>query len=170
MGVGAILLAVELAEDDRPLLDVAQLYAKALGARLYLVHAVPPEPDFVGLPKEGEADPAGGLAAEGAEVGYAYDRGIAADRARAAHAELGAWRELLEAAGVTTTALLIEGPAAEKIAQEAEKLGCGLIIVGAHNRGLLGRWLHGSTSRELLGEAPCPVLVVPMGDRERPAD
>jgi nucleotide-binding universal stress UspA family protein len=169
MSVGAILLAVEMSEDDRPLLEVAKLYAKALGARLYLVHAVPPEPDFVGLPKEGEAEPAGGVATEGAEVGYAYDRGLAADRARAAHAELGVWRELMEAAGVTTTALLIEGPPAEKIAGEAEKLGCGLIIVGAHNRGLLGRWLHGSTSRELLRDAPCPVLVVPMGDRQSPA-
>jgi nucleotide-binding universal stress UspA family protein len=169
MSVGAILLAVEMSEDDRPLLEVAKLYAQALGARLYLVHAVPPEPDFVGLPKEGEAEPAGGVATEGAEVGYAYDRGLAADRARAAHAELGVWRELMEAAGVTTTALLIEGPPAEKIAGEAEKLGCGLIIVGAHNRGLLGRWLHGSTSRELLRDATCPVLVVPMGDRESPA-
>lgn len=166
MSTGAILLAVEMSEDDRPLLEVAKLYAKALGARLYLVHAVPPEPDFVGLPKEGEAEPPGGVATEGAEVGYAYDRGLAADRARSAHAELGVWRELLEAAGVVTTALLIEGPAAEKIAGEAEKLGCGLIIVGAHNRGLLGRWLHGSTSRELLRDAPCPVLVVPMRDRQ----
>ena len=58
MSTGAILLAVEMSEDDRPLLEVAKLYAKALGARLYLVHAVPPEPDFVGLPKEGEAEPA----------------------------------------------------------------------------------------------------------------
>ena len=169
MGVGAILLAVEMTEDDRPLLEVAKLYTRALGARLYLVHAVPPEPDFVGLPKEGEADPAGGVAAEGAEVGYAYDRGLAADRTRAAHAELGAWRELLEEAGVATTALLIEGPAAEKIAGEAEKLGCGLIIVGAHNRGVLGKWLHGSTSRGVLREAPCPVLVVPTGGRQSAA-
>jgi len=165
MSVGSILLAVELSEDDRPLLEVAQLYARALGAKVYLVHVVPPEPDFVGLPKEGEAAPPGGAAAdpEGAEVGYAYDRGMAADRARAAHAELGVWRELLEAAGVATTALLIEGPAADKIAGEAKKLGCGLIIVGAHQRGLLRQWLQGSTSRAVLRDAPCPVLVVPAG-------
>ena len=165
MGISAILLAVELTEEEPPLLDVAQLYATALGAKLYLVHVMPPEPDFVGLPKEGEAAPAGGAAAdpEGTEVGYAYDRGMAAERTRAAHAELHAWRELLEAAGVPTTALLIEGPAAEKIAGEAKKLGCGLIIVGTHHRGLLGQWLHGSTSRVVLREAPCPVLVVPTG-------
>ena len=161
MSVGAILLAVELSEDDRPLLDVAKLYAGALGAKLYLVHVVPPEPDFVGLPKEAEANPAN--PDTDVEVGYAYDRGVAAERARTAHAELGIWRELLEAAGVATTALLIEGPAAEKIAGEAKKLGCGLIIVGAHHRGLLGQWLHGSTSRAVLRDAPCPVLVVPAG-------
>ena len=66
------------------------------------------------------------------------------------------------AAGMTATALLIEGPAAEKIAAEARRLGCGMIIVGAHQRGLLGQWLHGSTAREVLRDAPCPVLVVPV--------
>jgi nucleotide-binding universal stress UspA family protein len=165
VSIRAILLAVEMSEDDRPLLEVAQLYAKALGARLYLVHVAPPEPDFVGLPKEGEAAPGGELVepAGEAEVGYAYDRGRAAERTRAAHAELGVWGERLESAGVPTTALLIEGPAPEKIAAEAQKLGCGLIIVGAHHRNLLGQWLHGSTSREVLRDAPCPVLVVPTG-------
>ncbi len=62
-----------------------------------------------------------------------------------------------------TTALLIEGPAAAKIASEAQKLGCGLIILGTHHRGLLERWFHGSTAQELLRDAPCPVLIVPTG-------
>ncbi len=162
MGVASILLAVEMADDDRPLLEVALLYAKAFGARLYLVHVMPAEPGFVGLPKALEAArPAG---AEKIEVGYAYDRHMAAERAHAAHETLHAWRERLEAAGVPTTALLIEGPAAEKIATEAQKLGCGLIIVGAHHRGLLERWLHGSTAQELQRAAPCPVLIVPTGE------
>ena len=160
MSVGAILLAVELVEDDRPLLEVAELQAKALGAKLYLVHVMPPEADFVGLPKEAEANPAS--PDDDAQVGYAYDREVAADRARTAHEKLHAMRDRLAAAGLTVTALLIEGPAAEKIAEEARRLGCDLIVVGAHQRGLLGKWLHGSTSRELLRDAPCPVLVVPV--------
>jgi nucleotide-binding universal stress UspA family protein len=160
VSVAAILVAVELVEDDRALLEVAELQARALGAKLYLVHVMPPEADFVGLPKEAEANPA---SPDGeVEVGYAYDRGVAADRARAAHDELHAVRDRLAAAGLTATALLIEGPPAEKIADEARRLGCGLIVVGAHQRGLLGKWLHGSTSRELLQDAPCPVLVVPV--------
>jgi nucleotide-binding universal stress UspA family protein len=160
VSVAAILVAVELVEEDRALLEAAELQARALGAKLYLVHVVPPEADFVGLPKEAEANPAS--PDDDVEVGYAYDRSVAAERARAARDELHAVRDRLAAAGLSATALLIEGPPAEKIAEEARRLGCGLIVVGAHQRGLLGKWLHGSTSRELLQDAPCPVLVVPV--------
>ncbi len=72
MSIAAILLAVEMADDDRPLLEIARLYAKALGARLYLVHVMPAAPAFVGLPRTLEAAPA--ARAEAIEVGYAYDR------------------------------------------------------------------------------------------------
>jgi nucleotide-binding universal stress UspA family protein len=160
VSVAAILVAVELVEEDRAPLEAAELQARALGAKLYLVHVVPPEADFVGLPKEAEANPAS--PDDDVEVGYAYDRSVAAERARAARDELHAVRDRLAAAGLSATALLIEGPPAEKIAEEARRLGCGLIVVGAHQRGLLGKWLHGSTSRELLRDAPCPVLVVPV--------
>ena len=159
--VAAILVAVELVAEDQRLLETAELYARALQAQLYLVHVMPPEADFVGLPKEAEANPA--TADEGAEVGYAYDRSLLAERTRAAHDELHALRARLSGAGLAVTALLIVGPAGEKIDAEAQRLGCGLIIVGSHQRGLLGHWLHGSTSREVLRDAPCPVLVVPVG-------
>ena len=159
MSIAAILVAVELVDEDRALLEAAQIQARAMDAKLYLVHVAPPEADFVGLPKEAEADPA---SPDDPPVGYAYDREVAAERARAQHDELHALRERLSAAGLTVTALLLEGPPAERIAAEARRLGCGLIVVGAHQRGLLGKWLHGSTSRELLRDAPCPVLVVPV--------
>ena len=163
MSVAAILVAVELVEEDRALLEAADLQAKALGAELYLVHVVPPEADFVGRPKQAEANPAS--PDDDVEVGYAYDRSVAADRMRAARDELHAVRDRLAAAGLSVSALLIEGEPAEKIAEEARRLCCGLIVVGAHQRGLLGKWLHGSTSRELLRDAPCPVLVVPVSRR-----
>ncbi len=160
MSGGPILVAVELAAGDRPLLETAEIYARALAASLCLVHVMPPAPDFVGLPKEAEANPAN--PAGEAPVGYAYDRGLAAERARQAHEALHALRDRLASAGLTTTALLIEGPAADKIAEEAKRLGSGLIVIGTHQRGLLGQWLHGSTAQDVLRDAPCPVLVVPV--------
>ena len=160
MTVGAVLPQSSLVEDDRALLEVAELYAGALQARLYLVHVMPPAPTSSACRRRPR--PARPVPTPRSAVGYAYDRGLAAERARTAHDELHALRDRLAGAGVSATALLIEGPAAEKIAAEARRLGCGLIIVGAHQRGLLGQWLHGSTSRELLRDAPCPVLVVPV--------
>ena len=154
---GPILVALESSKADLALLEMARAYARAFSARLYLVHVAPPEPDFVGLPKaEMPPDPGD------AEVGYAYDRKIAAERAKAAHADLEARRAEMEAAGIPATALLIEGVTADKILAEATRLDAGLIIVGSHQRGTLGRWLHGSTSREVLHTTPCPVLVVPV--------
>jgi nucleotide-binding universal stress UspA family protein len=87
-----------------------------------------------------------------------------AGRGRAAHEALHELRDRLTAAGLTATALLIEGLPAEKIAAEARRLGCGLIVLGTHHRGLLGQWLHGDTAQDVLRRAPCPVLVVPVAD------
>lgn len=155
-----ILLALELTDADAPLLAAGRTYARAFGAHLYVVHVVPPEPDFVGLPREGE----GGRPPEPGEprVGYAYDRTMKATRARAAHERLESIRGELEAGGIEATALLIEGAHGEKILDEAARLDAGLIIVGSHQRSTLGEWLLGSTSRAVLRATPCPVLVVPI--------
>jgi nucleotide-binding universal stress UspA family protein len=45
----------------------------------------------------------------------------------------------------------------------AESLHAGMIVVGATQRGELGRALAGSTADRLLHGAPCPVAVVPDG-------
>lgn len=49
------------------------------------------------------------------------------------------------------------GPA---LVQLAGELSASAIVVGSHDRGLLGRLLHGSVSHHLIDHAPCPVLVI----------
>jgi nucleotide-binding universal stress UspA family protein len=65
------------------------------------------------------------------------------------------------------------GPAAERLAAVAADEGAEMIVVGSRGRGPLAAALLGSTSRELIALAPCPVLVVPPGatalPRARPA-
>lgn len=154
-----ILVALELSPQDRPLLDLARHWAQALGAEVVLLHVIPPESDFVGLPRQGEAvrPPAPGEP----EVGYAYDRTMKARRAREKHGELETLRAELQAAQVEATALLVEGAYADKILEEAGRLEVGLIVLGTHQRSTLGEWLLGSTSQSVLRRATCPVLVVP---------
>jgi nucleotide-binding universal stress UspA family protein len=51
----------------------------------------------------------------------------------------------------------------------AEQEDVGIIVVGSSHTGRLGRVLPGSTAERLLHGAPCPVAVVPLGYRARPA-
>jgi nucleotide-binding universal stress UspA family protein len=55
------------------------------------------------------------------------------------------------------------GPPAERLAAIAFSDHAEMIVVGSRGRGPLASALLGSTSRELIAIAPCPVLVVPPG-------
>ncbi len=47
------------------------------------------------------------------------------------------------------------------IVQEAKDKGIDLIVMGTHGRSGIKRVLLGSVSQNVIGHAPCPVLVVP---------
>jgi nucleotide-binding universal stress UspA family protein len=67
----------------------------------------------------------------------------------------------LEAAGVEVAGAHLErGPAAEKIADLAKRLGARLIVLGRRGLGTVQRLLLGSVSEGVIGLAPCPVLVM----------
>jgi nucleotide-binding universal stress UspA family protein len=52
------------------------------------------------------------------------------------------------------------GDAAEGLVEAARELHADLIIVGTHDRGLVGRLIHGSVSEAVARDAPCDVMVV----------
>jgi nucleotide-binding universal stress UspA family protein len=75
----------------------------------------------------------------------------------------------LEAAGVEVAGAHLErGPAAEKIADLAERLGVGLIVLGSRGLGTVKRLLLGSVSEGVLRLAACPVLVMRDGHEAWP--
>lgn len=51
------------------------------------------------------------------------------------------------------------GNPAERICSTAIDLDIDLIIIGSHDRGAFGRFLHGSVSEDVVRDAPCSVLV-----------
>jgi nucleotide-binding universal stress UspA family protein len=157
-----LLVALELSDADRPLLEVARRYGKALAAEVLLVHVTPEEAAFVGLPREGEAAPADVAPPAAGGVGYAYDRQLRAEQMREARNRLHALRDELAVAGIEASAHMIEGLPAAAIVEAAERRGAGLIVVGARRRSSVGEWLFGSTAREVTGQAPCPILLVPL--------
>ena len=54
----------------------------------------------------------------------------------------------------------LDGSPAERIAEACET-GVDLLVTGSRGYGPMMRVLLGSVSRKLIGEAPCPILVVP---------
>ena len=56
--------------------------------------------------------------------------------------------------------LILDGDAADEIADYAKKAGADLIVTGSHQRGFWGALMHGSSSRGLIHDAPCAVFVI----------
>jgi nucleotide-binding universal stress UspA family protein len=57
------------------------------------------------------------------------------------------------------------GPAYRTIVEMAGEWGAGLIVMGSHGRTGLKRLLMGSVTERVVGQAPCPVLVVKADQR-----
>jgi nucleotide-binding universal stress UspA family protein len=61
---------------------------------------------------------------------------------------------------MSVESLLREGAPAAQIVQTARAWGADLVVMGSHGRGRLGDLVQGSTTRTVIRDAPCPVLIV----------
>jgi nucleotide-binding universal stress UspA family protein len=127
----------------------ASLLARDLGARLIVLHAIPPAP----------------VAVQGELIAYVPP-------SEKCKEEL--WEKLhnlrAEDPKVQVEHFLEEGDPASIILHVAETTPCDLIVMGTHGRTGLGRLLMGSVAEEVVRKAPCPVLTlkVPLSQK-RPA-
>jgi len=153
-----LLVGIDLAESTEKVVKKAGEIAKALSARVWLLHVVQPEPaDFyIG---GHEADP----------VGFEMDpqafRDSLAKRFHGEHRQIQEYADRLRKAGLDATALLVQGAAVEAMLEEATKLNAGMIVVGSHGRGAMYQLLVGSVSEGVLQRSECPILVVPTHER-----
>jgi nucleotide-binding universal stress UspA family protein len=66
--------------------------------------------------------------------------------------------------GIPLTTSLLQGAPDQAIIQAAQAYGADLLILGSHGRTGLKRLLMGSVTEQVIGRAPCPVLVVKRRD------
>jgi nucleotide-binding universal stress UspA family protein len=109
-----------------------------------LLHVAGPDPDFVGY-----------------EVGPETVRDAVAHKLRDQHRQLDAFRDHAEHEGVSTRAIMIQGPTLEKVLSQIERLGASYVVVGSHGHGGLHDLIAGSAIQGLLKRSPIPVVVVP---------
>lgn len=145
-----ILAAIDFSEVTPATIAQAETMARAFGCKLWLIHAVAPEPEFVGF---GTGPPS-----VRDNVAHAYQK---------EHHQLQEWAETLRQKGIDTTGLTIQGATIETILAEVEKLKADLVIVGSHGHGRLFKAIVGSVSEGIIRKADCPVLVVPVSQHSR---
>jgi nucleotide-binding universal stress UspA family protein len=138
------LVAVDLSESTETVIRKFMELAKAVTAKVWLIHVADPEPTFVGY-----------------DAGPQYIRDAVAEKFRHEHSSIQALANRLRAEGLDATALLVQGPTVETIAKEAAKLDADMIIAGSHGKGSVQRLLLGSVSEGLLRHAHCPILIIP---------
>jgi nucleotide-binding universal stress UspA family protein len=154
----SILAAIDLAASSDQIIAAAQEYAEAFSAKVYLVHVaeVGPTPGDAAIDLSLLSDPI-----SGPDLPINVDRDDEAVRLRAEHRALQGLKTKLSDAGIGATALFIEGATVEKLLLEIDRLDIDLVIIGSHSPSFLRDFFSGSTMKEVVREARCPVLVLP---------
>jgi nucleotide-binding universal stress UspA family protein len=151
----SILAALDLVASSDQIIAAAQEYAEAFSAKVYLVYVTELGPE----PQHSIIDPSD---PEFAPVGpVSFERKDEADRLRAEHRALQGLKTKLSDAGIDATALFIEGATVEKLLLEIDRLDIDLVIIGSHSPSFLRDFFSGSTMKEVVREAHCPVMVLP---------
>lgn len=143
-GIDDILVPVDFSDSTRGVIDFAASLARAFSAKLWLLHAAAPDPDFVGY-----------------DAGPQTVRDQVASELRGEHKDLQREADALREAGLDAVALMVQGPTVEVILGEADRLGVDQIVMGTHGRGAVKRALLGSVSEGVLHKSACPVTVLP---------
>lgn len=147
-----LLVPIDLSDAVPRVIAQATLLNSGRAGRIWLLHVVAPDPDFVGY-----------------DVGPQYIRDTVAHHVHEEHRQLQAWAEQVRAQGADCVALLVQGPTVATILHEADRLGVDCIVLGSHGKGAVHRLLVGSTSEGVLRETRVPVMIVPTHERRKDA-
>jgi nucleotide-binding universal stress UspA family protein len=139
-----LVVAVDFSDVTPRLIETARAQVAGREARLWLVHVVEPEPDFVGY-----------------EAGPDVVRDQVAHEMRDERHQLEVLAKLLRADGLDVTPKIVQGPTVDAILGVADDQDADLIILGTHGRGVVYQMLVGSTSEGILRNTTRPILLVP---------
>lgn len=151
--IKTVLYATDLEPESAKACELVMHLAAALGARVHVVHVV--EPTF---PQAGVLN-----------LGLHADSELAGEIYQEIHTRLAHMRDVWGRPGALEVPLdqirVLIGVTTDTILLEAESVGADMLVLGTHQRGILGRLLHGSVATAILTKSPIPVLVVPLPDR-----
>jgi universal stress protein A len=136
-----ILCPVDFLAGSDHAVSYATEFALAHGAKMYLLHAVPPV------------------------IPNAYAEGIntvelTRSMEEASTRQMEKLVARVKARGIQVDGSVVTGPVKDVIQQKISEMKPDLITMGTHNRGTLERWFMGSVTQWLIHHSPVPVLTV----------
>ena len=161
----SLFVAIDFSETTDAVLREASKLAKALKAKLWIVHVANDEmqnlayetmafpemsPEFSTMPMLGDVQLA---------------RGLSAEEFKREHRQLLNISASIRKEGVDAQSVLLKGDPAENLIKKAEELQIDIIILGSHGHGCLRKALAGSVSKSVIQHAPCNVMIVPIPDQ-----
>ncbi len=141
-----ILLALDLDNFNADLVAYTLEMAKALEAKVFLLHVAANLDAFIGF-----------------DEGPEYIRLDLAKELREEHRFLQRIAAEVKNYGVDAEALLINGDVAPSILEQAASVDASLLVLGMNEHGFFSNVFGGNTALEVLKEARIPVLCYPLG-------
>lgn len=143
--LGPLVAPTDFSAGANHAVEAAALLARTLGVRLTVLHVLPEV-----LPPKGEESPEA-------------TRRAAERLRRDAEARLRSLGESLRLKAAQVDLACVTGVDAAEIVHMGKEIRAGCIVMGTRGLSGLPRVLLGSVTDQVLREAPCPVLVVPLG-------
>ena len=147
-----ILTPVDFSPATRDVIQAAVSLASPLGAHVLLLHCLQPP-----------------LVTTDYGIGIEVLQETLALNEKTAIRQLEHLKKSLTLKGLVADTLLINGQAAPNIIEQAVALGADYILLGSHGHTAFYDLLVGSTTHAVLKKAPCPVIVVPVAIKKKPA-
>lgn len=146
--MSTLLACVDFTEATSAVLETAIELARALGARVHLVHVAHPyiEPPYTG---------------DGRAAGWVSWPAPASAPHRREKDALEELKATVRNAGLDVDSVVIEGAVAKGVIAEADRVDAKLIILGSHGRLPVVDLLVRSTTNGVARRASCPVVVAP---------
>lgn len=141
-GFARVLVAVDGRDDAATVVEAAVGLASVLHAELRVLHVIDPR------------------AAVEPNSGVAPDELLTELRA-SGESILSRAGRLTEQQNVPHHGVMREGKPAQKIIEDAREWSADVLVIGGHSQSRIERALSPSTTDRVVGDPPCPVLVVP---------
>ncbi len=143
-----LLVAIDLSEQSRKIIDEAQKLAKRLQATVVLLHVIAPASPAIELPSDEEIVHLPDIEPD--------------DEGGRESIQLQSLAKQLQEDGIETSVAIVHHEEALAIIGESEKQQADLIMLGSHGHGALFHLLVGSVSEGVIRRSTCPVIIVPL--------